>query len=199
MWQAAGLLSTNTLVAPQIALWRIYKALWLCSGFPLPSSISLVFSFLLSHILNQNLTDLVLLGHFLVLLRPSVYLLDWYQTCGVAVSWDFGHGSFQPYWSFFSECFQSDCALYHTKRGARIWICWGLRKAKNPITLRAWTFEDVPSPCPLPSPAASQPLSIPLAPVSGVFTGEHISTSLVLLVETVLACKAHLVRDACQQ
>lgn len=132
-------------------------------------------------------------------MRPSVYLLDWYQICGVAMSWDFSHGSFQPYWSFFFfffECLQSDSPLYHIKRGARIWICRGLRKAKTPITLRAWTSEDILGPCPLPSPAARQPLSTSgtllwrmYLHIPEAACGEH----------GLLACKAHLVSDACQQ
>lgn len=79
MLQAAGLLSTNTLVVPQIALWSIYKALWLCSDFPL--------HFYLESHFKPEFDWLGIVGR--LFMRPSVYLLDWYQTCDVAVTWDF--------------------------------------------------------------------------------------------------------------
>lgn len=64
-----------------------------------------------------------------------------------------------------------------------------MRKAKNPITLRAWTSEDVPGPVPCHLLQAAS-LSVPLALSSGAYAGEHISTSLELLVESMVSLLA---------
>lgn len=164
----------------------------LCSGFPLATSISLVFPFLLSHVLNQNLIDLILLEEISWDLVCIYYFTRLIPDCGIAVSWDFSHGSFQPYCIFFwvfsiwqhTAPSQKRCQgldLLRTKEG---------KKIPSPLEPELLKMFQVPVSCHLLLPAS---LSVYLwhpRGGSGVYTGQHISTFLELLVDSMVSLLA---------
>lgn len=89
-------------------------------------------------------------------MRTSVYLLNWHQTCGIAVSWDFSHGSFQPYWSFFLSVFHLTvhCTTSEEVLGSGFVEDWGRQKLSSPFEPELQKMFQVPVPCDLLQPAS---------------------------------------------
>lgn len=110
---------------------------WLWGVFLFPCSFPLIFTFLLLHILKQNLIALALLED----VSWDLVCIYWAGTRPVIIQ-ACSQGYFQSYWSFFfSESLWPDSLLYSFKRGTRIWTCGGLRKAKTISAMQAWNPE----------------------------------------------------------
>lgn len=108
------------------------------------------------------------------------------------MSWDFSHGSFQPYWIFFLGVFNltAHCTKSKEVPGSGFVEDQGRQKIPSPLEPELLKTFQVPVSCHLLLPAS---LSVYLwhpRGGSGVYTGQHISKFLELLVDSVVSLLA---------